>query len=429
MYQKEIAEEKKGKVSIIIPIYNAEQYLGQTLSSVIRQTYHNIEILLINDGSTDGSLRICRNYEQLDQRIRIINIDNHGVSHARNKGIQEATGDYIQFVDSDDTISTHMTERLVDTLISYDTDMVICGMRSVHLADGKVEKHEDWTPSYLGKECILSKTEFEEDFSAILLYTVLLEGPCNKLYKKKFLTENNIIFPEDKNLGEDFILNLSYFKLLNSIAFISDILYFYFHRSQESLTERYHKNLFDNQIAMLREFKSFLIDEKIWSGNNINYFYQYAAGIISKCIHSLSKSIHLSEEQGIKSEIFRILNTKDAKRWIGKAGWIPENFEWIKHCVKHNDVGYAYDKLLEIHQQDIQKQNSTAQQNNIRYYPGKFNKCIDGFLKKSNLLLKSKKIEKLTESVENKGLKTTFASIIFSFKFKLRNFFNKNKNV
>ena len=141
MYQKEIAEEKKGKVSIIIPIYNAEQYLGQTLSSVIRQTYHNIEILLINDGSTDGSLRICRNYEQLDQRIRIINIDNHGVSHARNKGIQEATGDYIQFVDSDDTISTHMTERLVDTLISYDTDMVICGIRSVHLSDGIVEKH------------------------------------------------------------------------------------------------------------------------------------------------------------------------------------------------------------------------------------------------------------------------------------------------
>ena len=120
---------KNEKVSIIVPVYNAEQYLGYTITSILKQTYKNIEIILVNDGSKDDSLIICQNYAAIDDRVKVLDIPNGGVSNARNCGIESATGEYIQFVDSDDVITENMTERLVDTMHIYEADMVVCGMR------------------------------------------------------------------------------------------------------------------------------------------------------------------------------------------------------------------------------------------------------------------------------------------------------------
>ena len=132
-------EVMEKKVSIIVPVYNAEKYLGYTISSIRRQTYKNIEIILVNDGSADGSLQICGNYAAIDPRIRVIDLPNGGVSAARNRGLAEASGGDVQFVDADDVIHTDMTRKLVEVMETYQKDLVVCGFQMIML-DAELRK-------------------------------------------------------------------------------------------------------------------------------------------------------------------------------------------------------------------------------------------------------------------------------------------------
>ena len=119
-------------VSIVVPIYNAENYLTKCIYSIIKQTYKNIEIILVNDGSTDNSLKICETFALNDKRIIIISQKNMGVSTARNIGINVAKGEYISFVDSDDTIEDNYIQELVDNSNSGKVDVVICGYNDIY---------------------------------------------------------------------------------------------------------------------------------------------------------------------------------------------------------------------------------------------------------------------------------------------------------
>ena len=118
-------EEKDRLVSIIVPVYNVEKYLSKCIESLINQTYTNIEILLINDGSTDNSKKICEQFKEKDSRIKLINKENGGLSDTRNKGLQEAIGKYIAFVDSDDYINENTVEDNLKTAIEKNADIVI----------------------------------------------------------------------------------------------------------------------------------------------------------------------------------------------------------------------------------------------------------------------------------------------------------------
>ena len=113
-------------ISIIVPVYNAEKYLNRCISSLLNQTYYNLEIILVNDGSTDNSKKICENAAKNDSRIKLINSVNEGVSLARNKGLKEANGDYISFVDSDDYVEPDYVEKMLLTLKSKKVDIVYC---------------------------------------------------------------------------------------------------------------------------------------------------------------------------------------------------------------------------------------------------------------------------------------------------------------
>ena len=114
-------------ITIIVPVYNVEKYLRRCLDSIIGQTYQNLEILCIDDGSTDSSGEICKQYAAQDERIKVLRQENHGVSAARNKGLDAATGEYIAFVDSDDYIEADMIGRLYQALASAGAECAICG--------------------------------------------------------------------------------------------------------------------------------------------------------------------------------------------------------------------------------------------------------------------------------------------------------------
>ena len=405
------------KVSIIVPVYNAEKYLGYTITSILKQTYQNIEIILVNDGSKDDSLIICQNYAAIDDRIKVLDIPNGGVSNARNCGIESSTGKYIQFVDSDDVIAENMTERLVETMYVYEADMVICGMRYMVLEGNRPVSSNDWLPQYLGKECVLSREKFVGDFSRILLYTVLLEGPCNKLYKREYFENYGFRFPLDKELGEDFLLNLQYFGKLERIVFISDVLYYYLQWGKNSLTTCYRSDMFDNQTLLLQEYEKFLRAQCVWKDENITYFYQYAVGHVIRCINMVFDSRNDSEDTGVKAELFRILNNDSVIRWIQNVAWIPEDYEWLKQCVKNTDIGLAYDKLVNISRQKNMLNNEIEAGQEV-HNPGKVNQKLDQILRRINSILNSQKVAKVIGSLEDDGIKITISKVRKSCRYR-----------
>lgn len=225
------------KISIIVPIYNAEEWLEKCIESIINQTYKNIEILLINDGSTDNSLKICEKFAKKDSRIIVIDKSNEGVSKTRNVGIEKSTGNYIKFVDSDDWIEENICEELLKLIKEEKTDLAICGLN--------IYKHNQIlrTP-HLKKKIVEIKKGIEE-FKYI---NKVFASPCNKLYKKEKIKE---LFKIDLDSGEDLLFNLEYLKNIDKISITEKCLYNVCLDNETSLNRKFKKNKLDINLDLL----------------------------------------------------------------------------------------------------------------------------------------------------------------------------------
>lgn len=208
-------------ISIIIPIYNVEQYLSQCIESIITQTYTDFEVLLINDGSTDKSGEICDNYALKDSRIHVFHKKNGGVSSARNVGIEHATGEWINFIDSDDWISADYFEKLMqDTEIA---DLTFWGF-TLHNPDGSQTEYKPKEQYACGKDKIESTLAYLKQNQQQLEY---LGYTFNKLFKTSIIKEKNIRFIENLSIREDEIFTLSYASHINSVKVKSSLSYNY----------------------------------------------------------------------------------------------------------------------------------------------------------------------------------------------------------
>lgn len=216
-------------VSVIVPVYNAEEKLEKCIMSILNQSYQKLELILINDGSKDGSGKICKKYAERDKRIRYIERENKGASATRNEGISLALGQYIQFVDSDDYIEKNMIKKLVSCMNNTNADVVICGYTeySSNCKDVRLPEVEK----------VMSLTEIGKEYPTIF-EKFLLNSPWNKLYKKEKIKEG---FPEDLSLGEDLIFNLHNMMNMNKIAFVKESFYNYI-VAEGSLNKKYRKN-------------------------------------------------------------------------------------------------------------------------------------------------------------------------------------------
>lgn len=222
-------------ISVIVPVYNVERYLKKCVDSVLNQTYTNLEVILVNDGSTDTSPRICDDYVALDQRVMVIHQANGGLSAARNTGLATASGEIVYFLDSDDYIVQDAIDVLYQCMKKYQADISIGNF--VRVVEGEVEN--------------FSKVK-EEDFFAegedILwnIYRDDLKGcsviACGKLYQKKLWT--NICFPEGKCHEDEFVAHYL-LAAAGRVAYVSRPLYCYLIR-KDSITERtYHLKRLD----------------------------------------------------------------------------------------------------------------------------------------------------------------------------------------
>ena len=206
----------KESISIIIPIYNVEKYLNRCIDSIINQTYINLEIILVDDGSTDNCPKICDEYAKKDSRIKVIHKKNGGVSSARNSGIINSSGEYIGFIDPDDYIEPTMYEELLYNLKKTNTKISMCGYSEVK--NGKVVK------SYTYNNQIISSEQAIKDmFNGTFMGTV-----CNKLFMKKLiLNEKNILFNKNVHLWEDMLFLCEVLEPNLNISVCSNLLYNY----------------------------------------------------------------------------------------------------------------------------------------------------------------------------------------------------------
>lgn len=222
------------KVSVIVPFYNAEDTIRKCLDSVLTQTYKNLEVLCINDGSTDESVKVCEEYKNMDKRISLLHKKNGGVSSARNMGIRHATGDYVAFVDQDDWLEPEMIAEVVAKMETHAADIGVSGFVIEKGTD--INMRENRKPvKELFSTTELIKYAFErESYHAITAWV------WNKVYKKSFLDNNNILFNEELAVGEDvdFIVRLAVNP--GRVIYSEKKRYHHVTREGDSLSKRYY---------------------------------------------------------------------------------------------------------------------------------------------------------------------------------------------
>jgi len=232
---------EKPLVSIIVPIYNAQDHIARCVESIRRQTYQNLEILLLNDGSKDVSLEVCRMYAKVDPRIVLIDKANSGVAATRNMGLREAKGKYLQFVDADDTIQPYATELLVRHAEESEADLVIAHYNRISppkpRAEGSQRPERPTRVQTFGflMEGPMTKEEFAAGLMqepASFYYGVM----WNKLYRREIIMAHDIRCDEEFTWSEDMLFNLSYIRYADSFYAIRTPLYYYSRRRKHSLS-------------------------------------------------------------------------------------------------------------------------------------------------------------------------------------------------
>lgn len=203
------------KISVIVPVYNAEQYLERCVKSIIDQTYKNLEIILVDDGSTDNSGKMCDELSQKDERIHVIHKENGGSSSARNIGIKKASGDCISFIDSDDYIEADMIETLYQKLKDNNADVAAISIAMVR-ENGKKINGTDTKETYI--------YEGNEIIKQLLLHDTIKNYSCDKLYKKKLFEK--VAFPEGISY-EDVPTSMKIMREAQKVVYYDSIKYYY----------------------------------------------------------------------------------------------------------------------------------------------------------------------------------------------------------
>lgn len=278
------------KISVIIPVYNVEKYIGQCLDSIVNQTYKNLEIIIVNDGSNDNSLEIINRYSQNDRRIKIINLENKGVSFVRNIGIKNSEGNYISFVDSDDYLNLNTYEKLAENLDGE--DLIIFNYGRFENSTGEIIK-----------EKYVSDDEMQElPEEKRYLYSKINHSCWNKLYKTEYLKRNKFKFFEI--LYEDVFFNLEVIYSTNNIKILNESFYNYRVNRKDSIMGNRNNNDLNYIQRQVSAYKTnFENINKLIEKNKNNY--------------SAGKLVYiLSERENWRAKLERNLNFEEIDKYL-----------------------------------------------------------------------------------------------------------------
>lgn len=268
--------EKNELVSIIVPVYNTEKYLAQCIESILNQTYSKFELLLINDGSTDGSGDLCDTYAKQDRRISVIHQKNAGVSMARNTGLDHACGEYIMFVDSDDYIDPELVEEAHRTIRKSDADIYICGLIVENFQAGKIVSKE----TYAAKEkSVYSLNELLENMN-VSYPAQYIYGPCHKLYRRKAIENEAVRFDLRLSVWEDFLFNQKVLAKVRSVQ-ISDKVYYHYRKERgDSLSSSFNPMYYDMTAYVFDQMRELLKTAECTERRRQQFEYEYFETLI-----------------------------------------------------------------------------------------------------------------------------------------------------
>ncbi|WP_035177917.1 glycosyltransferase family 2 protein [Alkalihalobacterium bogoriense] len=262
--------KKKPKISIIIPLYNVKQYVGRCLDSLINQTMSEIEFIVVNDGSTDGSEKIVMDYAKNDERIVLINKENAGVSSARNEGLNYVKGDFIGFVDPDDWVNYHMYETMYEIATKEKMDVVMC----TYIREFGTHSKEK---TFLTEE---KQYYYNEDVQSQIMRRII--GPLNaeirelelldaygtvwsKLYRTSLIKENTITFTDLSIIGtnEDSLFNMEVLYYTNAFVLLNKPLYHYWRQNEQSVTSKYKPDLMKKWGHLYEHIEMFIQEKQL----------------------------------------------------------------------------------------------------------------------------------------------------------------------
>lgn len=320
-------DREEDLVSVIVPMYNSADYTKMTLESIVRQTYTNIEVIIIDDGSTDDSSAIANEYCIRDARLRLFRQDNHGVSYTRNQGIDYAKGKFLCFVDSDDIIDSNYIEVLREAYMEYpEADMVICGFKIVNVNNQLYVPKHNYQRQLVG---INQQYDFSPPFQHL--------SACGVLYKRELI--KNIRFETDLYIGEDALFHNKVLLECQNILFLPDCLYTYVMHNDSAFKAPFSpKRLTEltawNQIIEL--YRMFPQAYKVAAG-------EYCLRCLSVYKQMCISTEHYSQMRDWKcyliQEMKKSIHYVNYCKWAGKAIFLcrfacvlPDMFAWI-YCV------------------------------------------------------------------------------------------------
>lgn len=326
-------------VSIVVPVYNVEKYLKRCIESLIKQTYSNVEILLINDGSLDNSEDICLYYKKQDNRIEYFKKNNGGLSSARNYGIDKAKGKYIYFIDSDDYCEYTLIEDLLKC-INMGNQIVAC----------------DYCIEYTNNNFVINKRISNDNCENIKHFITRLNEirmfnvVWNKMYVLDIIKKNNLYFDETAMPGEDLLFNCSYLEYVQNAGFVNRIEYHYMREDEVTLVNKYDSKLIDKIEKFIRAKKKLYTNLNLNNEENIRDINDTIIDYTFSCIPNLfRKDCRLTKPQKQQEivKIFNISKKDGAYKNISKKD--IHRYIFIKNiCLNKPKITYYFYKLLFI---------------------------------------------------------------------------------
>lgn len=292
----------KSLVSIIVPVYNTQDYLKRCVDSLQKQTYPNLEIILMDDGSTDNSLDICRKFAEADARIKVISHPNRGVGAVRNAGLACVRGEYVAFVDSDDWVEPDMYESLLGVMVSERADMVCCS----HFRE--MENKSELSNAIGNSKVILTR---EEAFEALRVGKFVLNFLWDKLFRREVLSD--VVFPEKRQF-EDLIVSGQWLYNVSKVVYLPLPKYHYAIRSN-SLTngvDTFNLQWRYEMVKALVEQNDFCVRKGLWK--------KASGKLFRTCVHLLNRLIVLPstpETMQMQAHCIAIIKQEDSTKGLG----------------------------------------------------------------------------------------------------------------
>lgn len=325
------------KVSVIIPVYNCEKYIGECIESLINQTLKECEFIFVNDGSSDKSKEIIKGYAKGDSRIKLINQKNSGVSVARNVGLKNAIGEYIGFVDGDDYVEVDYYEKLYNTAKSNFCEIVICDWKS------EVNGIENRLNLPFERNKVLNKRYIEDKIYPFFIKEDSLNSVCNKIFNNNLIRENNIMFPVGVELGEDGYFNIVATTYSDKVYYLDSCGYYYREVEGSATRNVIKKDYFKRALSV---YKNKPKEYEKWP---------------------------IKEEEIERLKAIKFLNTVIALTYIyfvpNDRNKLKDRYRYIKDMINNQEVCNAINKYY----------------NEISYNKGRYEKRIIDNIKKRNI--------------------------------------------